>query len=170
MCILSFCHFFLAQKQPQRRLSGGCGGSNAGPRGGSGHGNKQHGDLAKRYTGASLVKAPKDGVSELQKRALDLTGAPLINYNSYDSHHIKEKVYRTQSATCHLTDRHDSCAADSNVTLAQLQQQMLFLRQLQAAHQQQQQHLTQFPRYDVYDSGRCYCYILGQTNFFRLSS
>lgn len=140
---------------PQRRLSGGCGGSNAGPRGGSGHGNKQHGDLAKRYTGASLVKAPKDGVSELQKRALDLTGAPLINYNSYDSHHIKEKVYRTQSATCHLTDRHDSCAAaDSNVTLAQLQQQMLFLRQLQAAHQQQQQqHLTQFPRYDVYDSG-----------------
>lgn len=125
------------QPQPQRRLSGGSNGGH-GHRGGAGKGC----DLAKRYTGASLVKAPKGdgGVTELQKRALDLTGAPLINYNCHDKN-SHDKVYRTQSLQ---SDSHE-------VTLAQLQQQMIFLRQLQAAtHHQQQMH---FPRYDVYDSG-----------------
>jgi len=109
----------------------------------------------KRYIGASLVKAPKDvgqtvrdhsatDLAHLQKRALDLTGAPLIQYHNphtITTHNEKEKVYRTQS----LQEQHHDTAA-----LQQLHQQMLFLRQLQAQHNQQ---MHAFPRYDVYDSG-----------------
>ena len=111
----------------------------------------------KRYIGASLVKAPKDvgqtvrdhsatDLAHLQKRALDLTGAPLIqspnpHTTPTTAHNEKEKVYRTQS----LQEQHHDTAA-----LQQLHQQMLFLRQLQAQHNQQ---MHAFPRYDVYDSG-----------------
>ena len=110
-----------------------------------------------RYTGANLVKknSSKGGsgggggeaLTTLQKRALDLTGAPLISYSNGGAAD-KERAYRSQSLNPDPTGI-PSGPHDSGIQ--QLQQQMLFLRQLQAAQQQQ---LQQFPRYDVYDSGR----------------
>ena len=122
-------------------------------------------DICCRYTGANLVKknSSKGGsgggggseggapLTTLQKRALDLTGAPLISYSNGGGGGgaaDKERAYRSQSLNPDPTGI-PSGPYDSGIQ--QLQQQMLFLRQLQAAQQQQ---LQQFPRYDVYDSGR----------------
>ena len=88
-----------------------------------------------------------EALTTLQKRALDLTGAPLISYSNGGAAD-KERAYRSQSLNPDPTGI-PSGPYDSGIQ--QLQQQMLFLRQLQAAQQQQ---LQQFPRYDVYDSGR----------------
>ena len=90
-----------------------------------------------------------EALTTLQKRALDLTGAPLISYSSNGGAAAdKERAYRSQSLN---PDPSGIPSGPYDSGIQQLQQQMLFLRQLQAAQQQQ---LQQFPRYDVYNSGR----------------
>jgi len=128
----------------------------------------KHGDVTK-YIGVSLIKKEIQGhdLTHLQKRALDLTGAPLINYNAaHDSADkaaaaataAKQAVYRTQSLNPNVRKNHQKT---SDADLQQLHQ-LLYLQQLQ---QQLQQHQYGFmtaatatpsgggKSYDVYDSG-----------------
>lgn len=102
----------------------------------------KHSDVNK-YIGASLIKAGPDGagggaggggapggpdLTQLQKRALDLTGAPLISYNVSHDHEAKQEaakqsVYRTQSLSHPVRGNKDN-------SLQQIQQ-LLYLQQLQ---------------------------------------
>ena len=77
---------------------------------------KKPGTDLNKYIGANLIKNDGD-LSQLQKRALDLTGVPLINFNAK---HDKDKLtaHRTQSL---------------NVTKDELQQiqHLMYMQQLQ---------------------------------------
>lgn len=183
-----FHHNHVNRKANKKEIGGGGGGERSPPGAAAASTATANNTGSKcdvsKYIGASLIK--KEGphhpptnndLTHLQKRALDLTGAPLINYNaSHDSSDKREEavtaaavaavaaaaaaaakqaVYRTQSLNpvSQSKDQPDLQQLHQLLYLQQLQQQLHNQHPPYSHHFVTSSPMTSQANHDAYDSG-----------------